>query len=576
MNAAVHRMATGRRRRPHDPCVDGRDASGCGSAERAVELAPGRARRRGPLDPLAVRDRARRPVLVDGHARRRPGRRGRRPIHAADGGGDPRGADRRTAERSARADVLERTGGDRRSRASSTGGRSFELRRRHARPRAGLCSGSRRPTPFRLERRLAAASRRARSPGSAPVTARASTSAGGASARRRPPLHRARLPAGPARGGRRPPGRLRAGALAALERSGRRSGSRPTAPGLELDLGDAGRGLAAARRGAAARSTCSATRPRRRACASYLRLTGMPRAAPGVGIRALEEPGRLRAPARRRGRLRRLPRARAAARRDRDRLALGDAVQHLALQPAPVPGRPRAMIERMRADGVRTVVWVTPWVNLESADGQYPPRSRVRSACTAGRPRTTPRRRSAGHFVRGADGDPFVGALVDGHRLADRLHLARRPGAGGRRRRAACCEMGVEGIKADDGEGYYFPPDVSLRRRAHRRRGWRGTTGGLYRRDDAGGARRGAPRRGRPLRALRLDRPAGDRDAVGRRPGLGLLVAADAGRGDADRGRERLLELVARRRRLPRQAAGRALPARAAGALGPVRLLHAR
>ena len=35
------------------------------------------------------------------------------------------------------------------------------------------------------------------------------------------------------------------------------------------------------------------------------------------------------------------------------------------------------------------------------------------------------------------------------------------------------------------------------------------------------------------------------------------------------------LELVARRRRLPRPSAGRALPARAARALGPVRLLHA-
>ena len=31
------------------------------------------------------------------------------------------------------------------------------------------------------------------------------------------------------------------------------------------------------------------------------------------------------------------------------------------------------MIARMRADGVRTVVWVTPWVNLDSRDGQIPP-----------------------------------------------------------------------------------------------------------------------------------------------------------------------------------------------------------
>jgi Glycosyl hydrolases family 31 len=31
------------------------------------------------------------------------------------------------------------------------------------------------------------------------------------------------------------------------------------------------------------------------------------------------------------------------------------------------------MISMMRADGVRTVVWVTPWINLDSRDGQIPP-----------------------------------------------------------------------------------------------------------------------------------------------------------------------------------------------------------
>jgi hypothetical protein len=31
------------------------------------------------------------------------------------------------------------------------------------------------------------------------------------------------------------------------------------------------------------------------------------------------------------------------------------------------------MIARMRRAGVRTVVWVTPWVNLDSGDGQIPP-----------------------------------------------------------------------------------------------------------------------------------------------------------------------------------------------------------
>ena len=63
-----------------------------------------------------------------------------------------------------------------------------------------------------------------------------------------------------------------------------------------------------------------------------------------------------------------------------------------------------------------------------------------------------------GHFVRVPTARPRR-PLVDGDRIAGRLHLARGPavveGAG-----EAVLELGVEGIKADDGEGYYFPPDV--------------------------------------------------------------------------------------------------------------------
>ena len=38
---------------------------------------------------------------------------------------------------------------------------------------------------------------------------------------------------------------------------------------------------------------------------------------------------------------------------------LGHAIQHMGVQPAPVPGR--RDVRRLREDGVRTVVWVTPW-----------------------------------------------------------------------------------------------------------------------------------------------------------------------------------------------------------------------
>ena len=124
--------------------------------------------------------------------------------------------------------------------------------------------------------------------------------------------------------------------------------------------------------------------------------------------------------------------------------------------------------------------------------------------------------------------------------------------------------LGVEGIKADDGEGYYFPDDVALRRRARS-----GAEAAWALRRTSTGARcsarstRCTRRSGVLFGRSRLDRPAGDRDAPGAatRPSdfwsLRALVAATlSGRG------ERLLELVARRRRLPRRAARRALPAR--------------
>src|SRR5947209_14010680 len=65
------------------------------------------------------------------------------------------------------------------------------------------------------------------------------------------------------------------------------------------------------------------------------------------------------------------------------------------------------MIVRMRAAGVRTVVWVTPWINLESVDGQRPPdpesehlhrEPAPKSAAAAG----------AGYLARGSHADTDV------------------------------------------------------------------------------------------------------------------------------------------------------------------------
>jgi alpha-glucosidase (family GH31 glycosyl hydrolase) len=129
---------------------------------------------------------------------------------------------------------------------------------------------------------------------------------------------------------------------------------------------------------------------------------------------------------------------------------------------------PERMLARFRASGVRTVVWITPWVNIESADGQRPP----------GPESERLHREPASNYAEGAEGGHFVGAPppADGAEPAD----ARDPfvarwwmGTGSpidftspaaeewwRMQAREALALGIEGIKADDGEGYYFPPDV--------------------------------------------------------------------------------------------------------------------
>jgi alpha-glucosidase (family GH31 glycosyl hydrolase) len=116
------------------------------------------------------------------------------------------------------------------------------------------------------------------------------------------------------------------------------------------------------------------------------------------------------------------------------------------------------MVREMRRDSVRTVVWVTPWVNLESIDGQRPPDAESERLHREPAPNYA-EGAAEGHFVRGAGDDPHVGrwwmgtgSIVDFTSAAARSwwrDLAR-----------PVFELGVEGVKADDGEGYYFPPDT--------------------------------------------------------------------------------------------------------------------
>ena len=63
------------------------------------------------------------------------------------------------------------------------------------------------------------------------------------------------------------------------------------------------------------------------------------------------------------------------------------------------------MIELMRSRGVRTVVWCTPWVNIDSRDGQIPPQP---DSERLHREPASNYAEGSRHYVRSADGEPLV------------------------------------------------------------------------------------------------------------------------------------------------------------------------
>ena len=171
------------------------------------------------------------------------------------------------------------------------------------------------------------------------------------------------------------------------------------------------------------------------------------------------------------------------------------------------------MVRRLRDDGVRTVVWCTPWCNLDSSQGQIPPQAeseRLHREPASNYAEGAER----GHFVRAPSGEPYLNAVVDGDRLADRLLQPRGRALVARAGQANPASSGVEGIKVDDGDGFYIDDEAVL---ADGRSGSAGRLGSRHAAPalDPAGARRGPPRSRGAVRAQRLDRPAGGRARPG-------------------------------------------------------------